>query len=57
MAAAGRVGMILVLGARVQDRAVRQQLDVARLEVHVEAQLGVLGQGVDEIEQLDLLGA
>ena len=38
----------------MQDRPVRQPLDVARYEVHLQMQLRVVGQLVDQIEQLDL---
>jgi hypothetical protein len=51
---ARRCGITLVGSARVQDRPVRQPLDVARYEVHVQMQLGVVGQLVDEVEQFDL---
>jgi len=56
MPAQRRVGVVVVRRACVQDRAVRQQLDVARAEVHVEVERGILREGVDEIEQLDLFG-
>ena len=38
----------------MKDRPVREQLDVAGLEVHVEVQLGIRGERVDDVEQLAL---
>ena len=55
MALALGLRVVLVSGARVQDRVVREPLDVAGRELHVEVQLGPRSDLLIEIEQLALV--
>src|SRR5262245_38529819 len=45
---------VLVRGARVDDRVIRDQLQVAGRELHAETQLGRRSERLVEIEQLEL---
>src|SRR5688572_3329053 len=46
------VGPVLELGAVVQDLVVVHQLDIARLERHLEMDARVLEDGVEDVERL-----
>ena len=47
-------GPFFVFGARVQDRVIRQQLDVSRREIHVEIQALGQSDGFIDVEQFPL---
>ena len=48
--------VVLVGGAGVQGGVVGDELDVARLQLHVEVQGGLVGDRLVEIEQLAFRG-
>jgi hypothetical protein len=54
MAFAFGLGIILVSGAGVQDLVIVQELDVARLKVHVEAKRVARSQIVEQVHRFDL---
>jgi hypothetical protein len=49
--------VVLVGGARVQDRVVGEPLDVAGRELHVEVEVGLRRDRLVEVEQLALVVA
>ena len=55
MAAFSRVLVIFILGAGMKVRMIGQKLDVARLQIHVEIELGIARYLLIEIEALALL--
>ena len=48
------LGKVLERLAGVKDLGVRDQLDVAGLELHLQVEGGVIGDGLDEVECLQL---
>jgi error-prone DNA polymerase len=56
VAALVRVGPILEAGAIVQQSVVVHELQVARLELHMHVELGIVGQRIEHVERLDMRG-
>src|SRR5689334_16938208 len=57
MAAAVKLGMVLIAGPAVKDEPIVEKLDVAFLDVHVEEEFGRGGQPLDFVECLLLTHA
>src|SRR5688572_31073424 len=50
------IGPVLELGAIVQDLMIVNQLDIARLERHLEMHARILEDGIERVERLELPG-
>ena len=55
MAFAFGFGPVLIRGAGVQDLVVVQKLDIAGLEIHIEADVVVVCQMIHKVHGFDLL--